>query len=69
MSIIKSMRIIRYALPPETFRLVSSCDTTEGIWDRLKELYSSHADLEHSMQTMLILEFGAFLQKPDEKLD
>jgi len=40
-----------------------------GIWDRLKELYSGDADLEHSVQTLLLSEFGAFAQKPEETLD
>lgn len=63
MSNIKAMRIIQFALPPDTFCLVSACDTTKGIWDRLKELYSSDADLEHSVQTLLLSEFGAFVKK------
>lgn len=46
---IKAMRIIRFALPPDTFRLASACETVKEIWDRLKELYSSDADLEHSV--------------------
>ena len=35
----------------------------------MKELYSSDADLEHSVQTLLLSEFGAFAQNPYEKLD
>ena len=66
---IKAMRIIRFALPPDTFRLVSSCDTTKAIWDRIKELYSSDVDLENSTQTLPLSEFGAFVQKPEESLD
>lgn len=62
------MRIIRFALPSDTFRLVSSCETAKKVWDRMKELYSSDADLEHLGQALLLSEFGAFAQKPDEKL-
>ena len=69
MSNIKAMRIIRFALPPDTFRLISSFDTANGIWNRLKELYSGDADLEHSIQTTLLSEFGAFSQSSDEKID
>ncbi|XP_052626862.1 uncharacterized protein LOC128133449 [Lactuca sativa] len=69
MSNIKAMRIIRIALPQDIFCLVSACETAKAIWDRLKELYSSDADLEHSVQTMLLSEFGAFVQKYEEKLD
>ncbi|XP_052625840.1 uncharacterized protein LOC128132881 [Lactuca sativa] len=45
-----------------------SCTTAKEIWDRLKELYSTDEDLEHSIQTLLLSEFGAFVQKPEEKL-
>ena len=65
---IKAMRVIRFNLQSDTFRLVSSCSTTKEIWDRLKELYSTDADLEHDTQTLLLLEFGAFTQKPEESL-
>ena len=34
----------------------------------LKELYSTGAYLEHSTQTLLLSEFGAFAQKTDENL-
>ena len=51
---VKAMRIIRFTLPPDTFHLVSSCETGKEIWDRLKELYSSDVDLEHSIQTLLL---------------
>ncbi|XP_023756537.1 uncharacterized protein LOC111905086 [Lactuca sativa] len=69
LSNIKAIRIIRFALPPDTFRLVSACENVKEIWDKLKELYSSDAHLEHSIQTFLLSEFGAFVQKSDEKLD
>ena len=49
--------------------MVSSCEIAKEIWDRLKEIYSSDADLEHSIQTLLLSEFSAFAQKPEEKLD
>ena len=32
-------------------------------------MYSTDADLEHSTQTLLLSEFGAFLQKSEESLD
>nr|KAJ0199171.1 hypothetical protein LSAT_V11C600328070 [Lactuca sativa] len=57
---VKAMRIIQFALSADTFRLVSSCDTAKAIWDRLKELYSTDADFEHSTQTLLLSEFGSF---------
>jgi hypothetical protein len=69
MSNVKAMRIIRFALQPDTIRLVNSYDTAKGIWERLKELYSGDADLEHSIQTLLLSEFGSFQQKSDETLD
>ena len=34
----------------------------------LKELYSTDEDLEHSIQTLLLFEFGDFKKKPEEKL-
>lgn len=52
----------------DTFRFVSSYTTTKEIWNRLKELYSTDEDLEHSIQTVFLSEFGAFSQKPEEKL-
>ncbi|XP_052627489.1 uncharacterized protein LOC128134106 [Lactuca sativa] len=48
--------------------IVRSCTTAKEIWDSLKELYSTDEDLEHSIQTLLLSEFSAFEQKPDEKL-
>ncbi|XP_023738669.1 uncharacterized protein LOC111886644 [Lactuca sativa] len=60
--------MIRFALQSETFRLVSSCTTVKEICDRLKELYSTDEDLEHSIQTLLHSEFGDFKKKPEEKL-
>ena len=65
---VKAMRMIRFALQSDTFRLVGSCTTAKEIWDRLKELYSTDEDLEHSIQTLLLSEFGVFEQKPEEKL-
>ncbi|XP_052623142.1 uncharacterized protein LOC128128382 [Lactuca sativa] len=35
---------------------------------RLKELYSTDEDLEHSIQTLLLSEFGVVAQKPEETL-
>nr|KAJ0189254.1 hypothetical protein LSAT_V11C800435370 [Lactuca sativa] len=64
----KAMRMIRFALQSDTFWLVGSCTTAKEIWDRLKEFYSTNEDLEHSIQTLLLSEFGVFEQKPDEKL-
>ena len=65
---VKAMRIIRFALPADTFCLVISCDTAKVIWDRLKELYSTDVNIEHSTQILLLSEFGAFTQKPKEGL-
>ncbi|KAL7591115.1 uncharacterized protein LOC111887420 [Lactuca sativa] len=65
---IKALRMIRFSLQFDTFRLVSSCKTAKEVWDRLKELYSTDEDLEHSIQTLLLSEFGDFKQKPEEKL-
>lgn len=50
-----AMRIIRFALPLDTFRLVNSYDTTKRLWDRLNELYFGDDDLKHSLQTNLVL--------------
>lgn len=69
MSNIKEMRIIRFAFPSNTFRLVSAYDTAKDIWDMLKELYLGDVDLEHSLQTAFLYEFGSFVKKTDEKLD
>lgn len=69
LSNVMAMRIIRFVVPPDTFRLVSACDTTTEIWDRLKELYSSDVDLEHYEQTLLLSDFGAFVQYSEEKLN
>ena len=66
---IKVMKIIRLALPPHTFLLVSTCKTAKEIWDRLKELYSSDIDLEPFVQTLILLEFRDFVQMSNEKLD
>ena len=65
---VKALRIIRFTLQANTFRLVSSCTTSKEIWDRLKELYSTDKDLEHSIKTLLLSEFGAFAQKSEETL-
>ena len=48
---------------------MNSYDTAKGIWDRMKELYSCDEELEHSMQTTLMSEFGSFIQKPEENLE
>lgn len=69
MANIKAMRIIRFALPPDIFLLVSTCDSAKEIWNRLVELYSDDVDLEDSVQTLLLLEFGAFVQKSNDNLD
>lgn len=55
---IKALRMIRFSLQSDMFRLVSSCATAKEIWDRLKELYYTDEDLEHSIQTLLLSEFG-----------
>ncbi|XP_052621843.1 uncharacterized protein LOC128127401 [Lactuca sativa] len=65
---VKELIIIRFALQANTFRLVSSCTSSIEICDRLKELYSTDDDLEHSIQTLLLSEFGAFTQKAKETL-
>ncbi|KAI3767848.1 hypothetical protein L2E82_18277 [Cichorium intybus] len=65
---IKAFRIIRFALQADTLRLVSSCETAKEIWDKLKELYSGDADLEHSIQTTLLSDFGSFAQGSKETL-
>nr|KAJ0203047.1 hypothetical protein LSAT_V11C500252350 [Lactuca sativa] len=65
---VKAMRMIRFALQSNTVRLVGSCTTAKEIWDRLKELYSTDEDLEHSIQTLLLSGFGVFEHKPEEKL-
>ncbi|XP_052622619.1 uncharacterized protein LOC128127916 [Lactuca sativa] len=65
---VKAMRMIRFALQYETFCLVGSCTTAKELRDRLKEMYSTDEDLVHLIQTLLLSEFGAFEQKPEEKL-
>lgn len=63
------MRIIWFALPTDMFLLVSSCETAKEIWERIKELYSSDVDLEHSNQALLLSEFGEFVESLEEKLN
>ena len=53
----------------QPIRLVSSCEIAKAIWDVLREPYSRDADLEHTIQNLLLSEFGAFVQKLEEKLD
>ncbi|KAL7610003.1 hypothetical protein Lser_V15G12622 [Lactuca serriola] len=65
---IKALRLIRFALQSDMFRLVSSCSTAKEIWDQLRELYSTDEDLEHSIQTLLLSEFGEFKQNSDESV-
>lgn len=60
---------MRFDLPPDTFRLVSSCLTAHEIWVRLKELYSGDVDLLHSLQTTILSEFGSFEPKLDESVN
>ena len=47
---------------------MSLCTIAKEIWDRLKELYSTDEDLEHSIQTLLLSEFGDFKQNLDKSL-
>ena len=51
---IKALRMIRFDLQSNTFRLVSSCTAAKDIWDRLKELYSTDEDLKYSIKTLLL---------------
>lgn len=67
--ILKAFRILRFALPLDTFSLVSSCDTAHDIWNRLKELYTSDDDLLHSTLNTLLSKFGSFEQKPDDLIE
>ncbi|KAI3499728.1 hypothetical protein L1887_35537 [Cichorium endivia] len=60
--------IIRFALQSDTLRLVSSCETTKEIWDKLQELYSGDANLEQSVQTTILSEFGSFEQASEKTL-
>lgn len=53
---IKAMRVIRFALQSDKFRLVSTCTTVKVIWERLKELYYTDVDLKHDTQTLLLSE-------------
>ncbi|XP_052621579.1 uncharacterized protein LOC128127195 [Lactuca sativa] len=50
----------------EKDKLISNIKAMRVI--RLKELYSTDADLEHSTQTFMLSEFGDFKQKPEENL-
>lgn len=65
---LKATMIMRFSLPPDTFRLVSSNETAKEIYDILKELYYGDADLKHSIQTGLLSKFGTFEQTADETL-
>ena len=65
---LKALRIIRFALNPDTFHLISSLESAHKIWNRLKELYSGEADLTTSLQTSLLSEYGSFEQKYDETI-
>lgn len=68
LSNIKALRMIRFSLRSDTFQQVSSCTTVKKIWYRLKESYSTNEDIEHSIQTLLLSEFGDFKKKLEEKL-
>lgn len=65
----RAKRNLRFALPQDTFRLISSLPTTNEIWKRSKELYSEDAYQTHYIKTILLLEFGSFKQKFDESIN
>lgn len=69
MSNLKTLRIIRFPLPPETFCLVNSYRTAKEIWEGLKELYFGDVNLTHSVQTSLLSKFGSFEQMSNETLE
>lgn len=51
---LNTKRHLRFALPPYTFRLMSSMETTNESWKRLKELYSGDVNESNSIQTNLL---------------
>lgn len=66
---LKAMRIIWFAFPLDTFRLVNLYDTPKKIWDRLKGLYYGDDDLNHSLQTTLLSEWSSLKQNTYENLE
>lgn len=57
---LKEKRELRFALAPNTFRLVISCKSAINILKRLKELYSGDVDQTHYVQTSLLLAFRSY---------
>ena len=66
---LKAKRELRFALPPNVFRLVRNCKTAHEIWDKLKIMYGANEKQRKSQQTAVLSEFGAFKQKSDESLE
>lgn len=66
---LRAKRDLHFALPLDTFRLVSSFDMAHKIWEKLKELYSGDADQTYYVQTTLLSEFGSFRQKAGKTID
>lgn len=66
---LNATKILRVALPPDTFLFVSSVPNAKIKWDRLRVLYSGDDDLTYSIQNTLLSEYGIFEQKLDVTID
>ncbi|KAI3510498.1 hypothetical protein L1887_17545 [Cichorium endivia] len=68
MKVIKTLKEYNDLLVAHTDIPHDEKNKLDEIWDRLQELYSGDADLEHSVQTTILSEFGLFSQASDETL-
>ena len=66
---LKAKRELRFALPPQVFRLVRNCSSAYDLWKKLQEMYGGNQRQLKSQQTAVLSEFGAFKQKTSETLD
>ncbi|KAL4590457.1 hypothetical protein LXL04_003387 [Taraxacum kok-saghyz] len=66
---LKAKRELRFALPPNVFRLVRNCKSAHDIWEKLKVMYGGNEKQLKSQQNAVLSEFGAFKQKSDETLE
>ena len=66
---LKSKQDLRFALPPNVFRLVRNCLSANDLWKKLKEMYGGNKKQLKSQQTAILSEFGLFKQKSNESLE
>ena len=66
---LKAKRELRFALPPNVFRLVRNCASANDLCKKLKEMYGGNKKQLKSQQTAVLSEFGLFKQKSSETLE